>query len=62
MEREFGDDASAGLAGRFQCLVPAGGIYHNNVRRLMVRTGIEDRPDRISLAVRMDIAASDRTR
>lgn len=58
MERQFGDNASAGLAGRFQYLAPAGGIYHNNVRRLMVRSGIDDRPDRISLAVLMDICGT----
>ena len=58
VERQFGDNASADLAGRFQYLAPAGGIYHNNVRRLMVRNGIDDRPDRISLAVRMDIAGT----
>lgn len=57
-ERQFGANASAGLAGHFQYLAPAGGIYHNNVRRLMVRSGIDDRPDRISLAVRMDIAGT----
>lgn len=58
VERQFGDNVSVGLAGRFQYLAPTGGIYHNNVRRLMVRSGIEDRPDRISLAVRMDIAGT----
>lgn len=58
VKREFGDNASANLAGRFQYLAPAGGIYHNNVRRLMVRSGIDDRPDRISLAVRMDIVGT----
>lgn len=57
-ECQFGANASTGLAGHFQYLAPAGGIYHNNVRRLMVRSGIDDRPDRISLAVRMDIAGS----
>ena len=55
VERQFGDNGSNGLAGRFRYLAPAGGIYHNNVRRLMVRSGIDDRPDRISLAVLMDI-------
>ncbi len=55
VERQFGDNGSSGLAGRFRYLAPAGGIYHNNVRRLMVRSGIDDRPDRISLAVLMDI-------
>jgi hypothetical protein len=58
VERQFGDNASAGLAGRFQYLAPAGGIYHNSVRRLMVRSSIDDRPDRMSLAVRMDIAGT----
>lgn len=55
VERQFGHNASASLGGRFQYLAPAGGIYHNNVRRLMVRSGIDDRPDRISLAVLLDI-------
>lgn len=58
VERQFGDNASAGLAGHFHYLAPAGGIYHNNVRRLMVRSGIDDRPDRISLAVQMDIVGT----
>ena len=55
VERQFGENASSGLAGRFQYLAPAGGIYHNSVRRLMVRSGIDNRPDRISLAVLMDV-------
>lgn len=53
--KQFAGTASTGIAARCQYLAPDGGIYHNNVRRLMVRSGIDDRPDRINLAVLMDI-------
>jgi hypothetical protein len=54
VEQEFGDYMIKGVATRFQYIAPVGGMYHNNVRRLMIRSGIDDRPDRISLAVLMD--------
>lgn len=55
VERQFAETASAGLAAHFKYLAPEGGIYHNNVRRLMVRSGIDDRPDRMPLAVLIDV-------
>lgn len=58
LEKQFGDKASVSFTGRFQYMAPVGGIYHNNVRRLMVRGGIDDRPDRISLAILVDIFES----
>ncbi|UWQ31635.1 DUF4238 domain-containing protein [Leisingera sp. M527] len=58
VKTQFGDYASGDTAICFQFMAPEGGMYHNNVRRLMVRSGIDDRPDRIPLAVLMDIAAS----
>jgi hypothetical protein len=54
LKQEFEAHMIKGTAMRFQYMAPVGGMYHNNVRRLMIRSGIDDRPDRISLAVLMD--------
>lgn len=46
--KDLANKASDGVSA------PSGGMYHNHVQRLMARCGIEDRPDRLALAVLMD--------
>lgn len=55
IENEFGERALDDVAIRLRIMAPVGGIYHNHVPRLMVRSGVEGRPDRLALAVLMDI-------
>jgi Protein of unknown function (DUF4238)/SEC-C motif len=55
IEKEFGERALDDFAIRLRIMAPVGGIYHNHVPRLMVRSGLEGRPDRLALAVLMDI-------
>lgn len=55
VRKDLQGGADAGLRARLHYAAPVGGIYHNHVPRLMVRCGIEDRPDRIPLAVLVDV-------
>ncbi|MEI4235372.1 hypothetical protein, partial [Roseovarius sp. D22-M7] len=55
IDRDFGKHAMPDVAMRLRYMAPLGGIYHNHVQRLMVRGGIEGRPDRLALAVLMNI-------
>src|SRR5690606_28407717 len=55
IDGEFGEHAVRGVGMRLRVMVPVGGMYHNHVPRLMVRSGLEARPDRLNLAVLMDI-------
>lgn len=48
-------NSGEGIRAKLHYAAPIGGIYHNNVQRLMVRCGIEGRPERVPLAVLMDI-------
>lgn len=52
--KDLADKASDGVSVKFSMWAPIGGMYHNHVQRLMVRCGIEDRPDRLTSAVLMD--------
>ena len=54
VRKGLADKATDGVSVKFNVCTPSGGIYHNHVQRLMVRCGIEDRPDRVALAVLMD--------
>lgn len=52
--KEFKGHAAGGISVRLRYAAPVGGIYHNHVQRLMVRCGIDDRPDRVTLGVLLD--------
>ena len=55
-QKEIAASTNETFNSRFRFLAPRGGIYHNHVQRLMVRCGIEERPENVSLAVLMDVA------
>ncbi len=57
IDKEFGEHAIPDVTMRLHLMTPVGGIYHNHVPRLMVRSGLEGRLDRLPLAVLMDIKA-----
>jgi len=58
IDGELGDHAVRGVGMRLRLMAPIGGMYHNHVPRLMVRSGLDTRPDRLTLALLMDIENS----
>lgn len=55
IEKEFGERALGDVTMRLRVMAPVGGIYHNHVPRLIVRSGLDGRPDRLAMALLMDI-------
>lgn len=55
IDGEFNEHAVRGVGMRLRVMAPVGGMYHNHVPRLMVRSGLEARPDRLTLAILMDV-------
>lgn len=55
VRKDLEDRASVDISVNFLYAAPVGGFHHHHVSRLLVRNGIDDRPDRISLAVHMRI-------
>lgn len=56
--KDFKGRAASGIGLKLRYVAPVGGMYHNHVQRLMVRCGIEERPDRVTLGVLLDFQES----
>ena len=53
-KKEIGHAAQYSFNGKFHCIIPMGGIVHNNVQRMLLSCGVENHHKNVPMAIFVD--------